>query len=186
MPPVEPGVERQLLSDQAAQHAADVGGRDVDQVRIGAALGKRVDQPGGSQQVGLSAQVGRVVELDRRRGCDDDVGAQHLVSTGLGQAQAFPAEVELDDSQLLLDECAKGFLAEAFPERLEGRAGEHLLLQAVGRRAALAGADGEVDAAHFGHRAEELLDDRLSEEARRPGDEQRLTGEAFGYQGDQF
>src|SRR5438105_446643 len=99
---------------------------------------------------------------------------------------AVPAQVDLDHGQLLLDQRREGLLSQLLLEWLEGGAGEHLLLQPLGGRPALAGADGKADLGDVRHGPEQLFNDRLAEEARGPGDQDRLPGDAFGNQGLQF
>src|SRR5437660_2923264 len=154
----------------------------MDEVRFGTGLAQRPDQPGGTQEVGLGGKVRRVVELDGGGRVDDDVAAEELLAAGLAEAETVPPEVDLEHRQLLGHELAEALLAELLLQSPEGRAGEDLLIQPVGGRAPGARADGEGHPADLGHRAEQLLQYRLAEEAGGSGDEEGLPRESFGDQ----
>src|ERR1044072_6805939 len=67
------------------------------------------------------------------------------------------------------------FLAQLLLQALECRAGKPLALEAVRRRTARAGANGEVDPRDVRDRAQALLDDRLAEESGAAGDQEGLA-----------
>src|SRR5438309_1155656 len=115
---------------------------------------------------------------------DDDVAAAELLARLGAQPEPVLAEVQLQDGELVGGKLAERLLPQLLLEPPEGRAGQHLPVQAVCRRTPGAGADGEVDTTDLGKGAEQLLDDGLAEEARGAGDQQGSTGGGFFDQGD--
>ena len=61
--PVEAGVVRRLLANQAAKHSADVRGRDMDEMRPAAGRLQSLHHACRSKQIRLCGEVRGVVEL---------------------------------------------------------------------------------------------------------------------------
>src|ERR1700693_486382 len=62
--PVETRVMRSLLADQTAKHPAHICGRYMDQVRPAARALESLDHPRGAEEIGLSGEIRRIVELN--------------------------------------------------------------------------------------------------------------------------
>src|SRR6266436_6999601 len=93
MSPVQAGIEWCLFADQATQHSADVRGGDMHEVRARSRSLQRLDQPCGAEQVGLRGKIRRVVELDRRRGVDDDVARAELLASRVGERESVTTQI---------------------------------------------------------------------------------------------
>src|ERR1700693_2644327 len=111
-----------------------------------------------------------------------DLAGAQLLATRVAQPEPVAPQVDLDHRQLLRHELRERFLAKLFPQALERRAGQHLLLEALGSGPACAGSDREVDAPNLRDRTKALLDDRLAEEAGAAGDQDGLTLQGLGNQ----
>ena len=178
--PVQAGVERRLLAHQASQHPADVGSRDMHEVRPRRALAQGLDQPSRAQEVGLGGEVGGVVELNGRGGVDDDITLPQPLTRGFAQPQAVAPEIDLHDRELFRGEPGKAVLAELLPEPPEGGARQHLALEPLDRGPARARTDGQVDARDLRDGPQAFLDDRLAQEAGAAGDQDGLALEGLG------
>ena len=139
MAPVEARVERRLFSHDAAQHAPDESGGDVDEVRPRTACPQCLDQPRRAAQVGLRGQIGRVVEFHGRRRMDDDVACSQLLAAFIVETKPVATKIDLDHAKLCGRELGETLLTELFLQTFESGARQHLALEALERGAASAG-----------------------------------------------
>src|SRR5262249_9679653 len=172
VPPVEARVKRQLLADQATEHAADEGGGDVDEVRLCVELAQRLHQAAGAEQVGLRGQVGRIVEFNSGRRVDHDGAAAQLAARLIAETEGVPAEVHVHHRYLLGYQGSEWLLAELLPEPAKSRAGEDLTLKALARKTTRAGTDCQIDPLYTRQRPQALLHDGLAKEAGTARDEE--------------
>src|SRR5438445_11047290 len=102
-------------------------------MRPRAAGPQRLHEAGGTQQVRLRRQVGRVVELHGRRRMNHDIALAELLAPLVAESEAVAAEVDLDDGKLGARQLRKGLLAELVLQPLERGAREHLTPAALRR-----------------------------------------------------
>ena len=181
----------QLLGGVAFVPAVHVGGRDGDEVGeleclvAGSSHAGEGSQGLGdadrSEQVHLDSTVQRSIEGDRGSGVDHDVADPRVVppvsSRPRPSRATSPAMVRSRRSIT-----ASKSSPSSRPEPVEAVVAQDLAPGPLGWALSLARAD-EHDHLAFGHAAEQALDERCPEEARRPGHGDSPAGELVAYHG---